>query len=33
MVISVWEFLRGILNAWQFWFKVELLCLWHNGLS
>ena len=24
--------LRGILNAWQFWFKVKFLCVWHNGL-
>ncbi len=24
--------LRGILNAWQFWFKVKFLCVWHNVL-
>lgn len=30
--IHITKHLRGILNAWRFQFKVQLKCLWHNGL-
>ncbi|EXJ44425.1 hypothetical protein D049_2273 [Vibrio parahaemolyticus VPTS-2010] len=32
-IILLTKHSRGIHNAWQFWLKVQLKCLWHNVLG